>query len=303
MDCPYPPTLLLFTWILWLMPYISAFAIWLVATFLLYATAVWVILPRDGIIMLGTVPVAVLVNAQLGQTGFLTAGLIGLSLALVERRPVLAGTVLGLLIYKPQFGALFPLALIAGGQWRVIGSAAATCLILATGVTLILGNEIWPAYVDSFRTYDMRLMPDLMWIRFQSVFGGLQMAGASTAFAWSIHIIVAIFVAVVVCAIWFRPVPYPLKAAALCSGAVAITPYILTYDLCILTIAAAFLIKDGLVRGFLDGERSLLLLCFVLSLLLTESVGPLLWVLILGVVVWRTLAVPRIEPHRTEALV
>ena len=66
----------------------------------------------------------VLNNALVGQNGFLTAALIGGTLYLMPVRPILAGICLGLLSYKPQYGLLFPLVLIAASQWTVFFSAA-----------------------------------------------------------------------------------------------------------------------------------------------------------------------------------
>ena len=57
------------------------------------------------------------------QTGFFTAALIGGSLVLLERRKVAAGTMLGLLIFKPHFGILFPVVLIAARQWQILANA------------------------------------------------------------------------------------------------------------------------------------------------------------------------------------
>src|SRR5580704_2941869 len=50
-----------------------------------------------------------------------------------------------------------------------------------------------------------------------------------------------------------RPLPHSLKSAALCSAAAMATPYVHGYDLCVLAIAVAFLVKDCLARGFLPG--------------------------------------------------
>ncbi len=61
----------------------------------------------------------VFTNTLVGQNGFLTAALIGGTLYLMPVRPVLAGICLGLLSYKPQYGLLFPIVLIAAAQWRV----------------------------------------------------------------------------------------------------------------------------------------------------------------------------------------
>jgi hypothetical protein len=292
----YPPTFLLFTYPLGLMPFVVAFAAWVAGTFLLYEAAAYAILPRAATLMAAAVPAAVVKNAQLGQNGFLTAGLIGLALVMIERRPVLAGVCLGLLTYKPQFGVLFPLALIAGGQWRAFASAAATALILAILAAMAFGHDVWPAYLDSLRGFDARLSPDQrVEFFYQSVFGWLERYGATAAAAWTAHLTAAAVVAAVVCAIWFRPAPYPIKAASLCAGAIACTPYVLTYDLCVLTMAVAFLVQDGLDRGFGAGERTILLMCFAGSFLPTGPVAPVLCAAILGIAVWR------LRPSRGDA--
>ena len=104
----YPPTYLFFTSSLGLMPYLIAFAAWMVATSLLYLTAVYVITPRSTAVIVALTPFPVLVNIVLGHNGFLIAGLIGLSLASMVRWPWLSGIFLGLLTFKPQIGILFP---------------------------------------------------------------------------------------------------------------------------------------------------------------------------------------------------
>jgi arabinofuranan 3-O-arabinosyltransferase len=50
---------------------------------------------------------------------------------LLERHPALAGICLGLLTYKPQFGLLFPIVLIADRRWLTIAVAALVALLLA----------------------------------------------------------------------------------------------------------------------------------------------------------------------------
>ena len=57
---------------------------------------------------------AVLVNLGHGQNGFLTAALLGGALAMLDRRPIVAGILFGLLAYKPQFGLMIPLVLGGG---------------------------------------------------------------------------------------------------------------------------------------------------------------------------------------------
>jgi len=56
-------------------------------------------------------------------------------------------------------------------------------------------------------------------------------------------------------------------AAALCSAAAMATPFVHGHDLCVLAIAAAFLVEDGLTRGFLPGDRLILLFSWIVIFL------------------------------------
>jgi hypothetical protein len=49
-----------------------------------------------------------------------------------------------------------------------------------------------------------------------------------------------------------------IKAAALALGVVLATPYLLVYDLVLLAIPAAYLVRLGLATGFCPAERVLL---------------------------------------------
>src|SRR5260370_28092721 len=69
-------------------------------------------------------------NFIAGQNGFLTGALLGGSLLCLERQPVLAGILIGCLSYKPQFGILLPVALIAARQWRGVRRAPVSTRVL-----------------------------------------------------------------------------------------------------------------------------------------------------------------------------
>jgi hypothetical protein len=285
----YPPTFLFFSYPLGLMPYSTAFAVWVVATFLLYETAIYAITPRPTALLAAAAPVAVPLNVLLGHNGFLTAGLMGLSLVLMERRPWLSGILLGLLTYKPQFGVLFPLALMASRNWRALASATATSMTLGGAAAIAFGYRTWPSFIASLFDRDASLTPHAQVVlKLQSVYGLLHWAGAGVWVSWSAHLIVAGIVAATVCAIWAKPVPHSLKAAALCVGSVAVTPYVLGYDFCILSIAVAFLVSDGLARGFLPGERIVVLICFILV-----PFGPIIYFTLLFIITRRVVTYHR----------
>ena len=238
-------------------------------------------------------------NFGLGQNGFLTAGLVGLSLAFTERRPWLCGIFLGLLTYKPQFGILFPFALLASRNSRALVSAAATSVVLGLTAAIAFGDQGWLSFIHSLVNRQSSLgenagsQPPLA-----SIFGFLQLAGASAYVSWTAHLAAAAIVAATISAIWTKPIAHSLKAAALCIGLVMITPYVLGYDLCILSIAVAFLVKDALSRGFLPGERITMFMCWAgLILLLVPLIPIIICVVLLFLIARRILAYSREDNH------
>jgi arabinofuranan 3-O-arabinosyltransferase len=284
----YPPTLLFLTYPLGLLPYSTAYAVWMVATLLGYLAAVYAIIPRPAAVVVALTTSPVVFNVLLGHNGFLTAGLIGLSLALMEGRPWLSGIFLGLLTYKPQFGILFPFALLAARNGRSLASATATGVILGMAAAIAFGYQTWPAFLSSLigREASLSEVQGLP-IPLLSAFGVLQSMGVSTRIAWIVHLAIAVVVAAAVFAIWAKPTPHSLKAAALCLGSVTVTPYVLGYDFCVLSIAVAFLVSDGLSRGFLAGERATMLGCWVGLFILSGPIPLIIRLILLGLVVRR----------------
>ena len=289
----YPPTSLFLTYPLGLLPYPTAFAVWLVATLLVYLAAVHAIIPRRAAVIVALTTSPVVFNVLLGQNGFLTAGLIGLSLAFTARRPWMSGIFLGLLTYKPQFGILFPFALLASRNWRSLVSAAATSLLLSVAAAIAFGYQAWPSFIYSLvnREGNLSEVPGVP-IPLLSTFGFLQSVGASTRISWIVHLALAAIVAAAVFAIWAKPIPHSLKAAALCIGSVTVTPYVLGYDFCVLSISIAFFVSDGFSRGFLSGERATMLGCWTGLFVLSGPV-PLIICLVLLILVMRRTIVLR----------
>lgn len=285
----YPPTFLLFTSPLALMPYSVAFAVWMGATLLLYLAAVYAIIPRWPAVIAAVRPFPVIFNILLGHNGFLTAGLIGLVLALMERRPGLSGIFLGFLTYKPQFGILFPFALLVSGNWRVPFSATATTVVFGLTAAFAFGYQAWPAFIAALveRASSLSQDPTLN-LPLVSVLGFLQVLGVNAHSAWAVQLAVTVITAVAVCALWARPISYPLKAAALAIGSILAAPHAIGYDVCILSIAVAFLVRDGLSRGFLPHERTAMLMCWAGLILLAGPMPAIISVVLLVLVVRRT---------------
>jgi arabinofuranan 3-O-arabinosyltransferase len=248
----YPPTFLFVAAALAVLPYLAAALLWLTATLCAYAAAVAGILGwRTGALVAFGFPAA-LWNVTAGQNGFLTAALIGGTLALLERQPVLAGVCLGLLTYKPQFGLLFPLVLIADRRWLTIVVAAAVAIALAVLSWLAFSSASWEAFLHWMPITSRVVLTEGQadWSRLQSLFGLVRALGGSAQLAWVVQAIGSIAVAAAIVYLWRSRAGFDLKAAALAAGTLVVTPYLYMYDLVVLAVAVAFLLRFALERGF-----------------------------------------------------
>ena len=203
---------------------------------------------------------AVVINLGQGHNGFLTAALMTGALLQLDRRPVVAGILIGLIAYKPQFGLLVPLVLAASGRWRAFVAAAATVALMTLAVTLAFGVEVWSAFLASGRfTREVVLeQGGTGWHKIQSVFSWARMWGGGVPLAYAVQGIVSLAVAVSLVRLWRSAAPFALQAAALLIGTLLATPYSLDYDLMLLAPALAFLAVDGATRGFAPWQKTLM---------------------------------------------
>jgi arabinofuranan 3-O-arabinosyltransferase len=248
----YPPPFLFIASLLAQLPYAAAFIGWVSASFVPYIVMMRAIVGRNFGWMLGIAFPMVFNNTLVGQNGFLTAALIGGTLYLIPVRPILAGVCLGLLSYKPQYGLLFPIVLIAASQWRVFFSAAATALGLAFVSWLAFGTESWQAFFHWMPMFSQAFLTEgkATWWKLQSLFSLVRYFGGPEPLAWAFQWALTASVAVVLALMWRSRIPYTLKAAALAVGALLTTPYLFMYDMMVLAVSVAFLVRIGLREGF-----------------------------------------------------
>lgn len=276
--------------------------LWVLTTLFFYGASVYAIIPRGAAVIAATAPFFVAVNADFGHNGFITAALMGFSLALLERRPWLSGMFLGVLTYKPHFGVLYPLALLYSRNWRAVAGATAISIALIIEAAIAFGLQGWWSFFHTLLDRQSTLSPDAtVPLALHSVFGFLRWAEASASVSWTGHLVVSAIVAVSVGVAWAKPIPYSLKAAILCIGSVMVSPYIFYYDLCILSIAVAFLVRDGISRGFLPGERTVLLFCFAGLFLVSIPIGPPICAVLLVLAARRIIAFRESNQAATSA--
>lgn len=252
----YPPPFLFVASLLAHFPYAVAFIGWALVSLVPYLAMMRAIVGHPfGLLLAVAVPMA-FNNVLVGQNGFLTAALIGGTLYLMPVRPILSGICLGLLSYKPQYGLLFPLVLIAASQWTVFFTAATVTLAMALASWLAFGTESWQAFFQWMPMFSQAFLTEgkAPWWKMQSLFALVRTFGGTEALAWIFHWIFAFSVAVVLALMWRSRLRYSVKAAALATGTLLTTPYLFMYDMMVLAIPVAFLIRMGLSGGFLAWE-------------------------------------------------
>lgn len=292
----YPPTFLLLVLPLAFLPYFVALAGSLAATLVAHLAVLKRIAPHPATPMLALAFPASFINLFHGQNGFLNAALLGAALLALERRPLLAGLFFGLLSYKPHFGLLVPLALIAGGHWRAILAAGATTLAFAAVSLAVFGAGAWIAFVDNMPFLRLVLENgNLPWFKMPTTFAALRLLGAPVVLAYGAQALAALAAAGAVVWAWrrgaHRPAPFPAKAAVLVTATLIATPYAFDYDLTLIGLAVAWLAWDGVQRGFLPREKPVLLAAWLAPAVATPvasaiglQLGPviLVWLLICG---------------------
>ena len=247
-------------------PYAVAFVGWAAISFVPYLAVMRAIVGRPfGLLLAAAFPV-VFSNTLVGQNGFLTAALIGGALYLMPMRPVLSGICLGLLSYKPQYGLLFPLVLIAASQWTVFFTAGIVAVAMATASWVAFGTESWQAFFHWMPMFSQAFLTEgrAPWWKLQSLFALIRYFGGSEQLAWIFQWIMTASVAVGMVLMWRSRISYPLKAAALATGTLLITPYLFMYDMMVLAIAVAFLVRIALATGFRRYELPALACAFIL---------------------------------------
>jgi alpha-1,2-mannosyltransferase len=273
----YPPYFLFIAGGLAKLPYGAALAVWQASTFALYLLAIWAIIKiafpqnaetrnargagvTEGWLLLAIAFPAVLVNIGHGQNGFLTAALLGGALVSLDRRPLFAGILFGFLVYKPQFGLMIPIALLAGAHRRSFAAAAATVAVLTLVTTFAFGLQVWPAFLASthFSRTVVLEQGNTGWEKIQSLFSWARMWGAPIPLAYALQGALTVALGIALVWLWRSATPAALKAAALCLASILATPYTLDYDMMVLGPVIAFFAVDGLVRGFAPWEKTAL---------------------------------------------
>ncbi|MFS8935004.1 glycosyltransferase family 87 protein [Cupriavidus taiwanensis] len=308
----YPPTFLLFVAPLSLLPFAASYLAFTGMTAVIYIAAVLKMLAVSTISRrLAWLPVLAFPGiheaAMIGQNSLLTAGIAAWALILLRTRPVLAGVLIGLLSVKPQLALLLPLALGADHAWKAFFAAGGTAAAMVMGSIALWGWETIPAFLESGVYFRQTILEqgEIGWRYCPTIFAMMRRAGAAPAGAYLAQAVAAGFAVWALFRVWRGENSMALRIAALATSTLLASPYLWFYELTWLGLAIAGLAAEGVTRGWMRGERELLVVAWLLPFVLSLNqagyvppVGPMVTLLLLMAILRRALKNGRLAPSK-----
>jgi hypothetical protein len=246
----YPPSIFFFAAPFGQLSYLQALLLWTVCGgVLFFAVARRHVADPRLLLALVLSPATVLCVIS-GQSSLITAAMVIAIFTWLDRNPIAAGVLIGLLTLKPQLGVFFPIMLIASGRWRVFASATVTALALVAATSVAFGPQVWIDFVTKGLPVNNIVLADPERIAtpfYVTVFMNLRGIDLPYSAAMAIQLgFSGLAIATVFWAFRYRPAADPLMLMALfCACAVSGTPYLLSYDTLPLTFAAMLLLGTG----------------------------------------------------------
>ena len=245
----YPLFTLPMFWPLAQLPYFVALVVWTIGLWGAFAAITLFQIERSNrpyaLLALLFAP-ACLINVVNGQNGFLSAALMLGGIICLDRRPIAAGILFGLLAVKPQLALVLPFALLALAAWRAMTAAVLTATVLVVGSIALFGIEPWQRYFEATGAYQVLLLQNFQGFytaMMVSVFAGARTFGLSYFVAMAIQIMVALPVLVGACVAVRRTSNPCCRALVLASAAPLLTPYVFNYDLTALSAVLIWILE------------------------------------------------------------
>ena len=261
----YPPFMQMFIAPLAHLPYLAAFAVWILAPLVAlllvirrYAGDAWA--GAAMLIFPGTAQ-----SVLAGQNGVLSALIIAGGLFNLDRRPVVAGAILGLLSYKPHIAATVFAALLIGRHWRALGTAIAVSFALAASSLIVLGPAPWLAFLretEVAKTFTET--GGLNWAFMATTFASARLMGLNVQVAYALQAVVACGALLALFLVWRRERPLDQRVAVLVTVIPLVTPYAFNYDLAVVGLALLWLARTGIETGLRRDELVVFAMAWVI---------------------------------------
>jgi alpha-1,2-mannosyltransferase len=299
----YGPQIALLFAPLALLPFAWSLAVFLLLTALGYALSVWLVWReceglRDHGGLVALLAAASPLFLTLFRYGQLTAaGLLIFSagfVAMRRRRLFAAGLLLGCLAYKPQFGAVLGVVLLASRQWRVLAGAALAVAVQLTIAWLVAGAAPLAQYAGILWT--LMRNPRLVEIHpteLHSLRGFFQLLFESPTAVTVCFFVALTGVLAAAVRTWSGRAPLGVKWGELVLLTVLASPHLIAYDLVLLTVPL-LVFADWAVRHRGHHRRGGVVVLLVLvyfapfsGMLIARFTGVQLSVVAMALLAWR----------------
>lgn len=244
---PYPPPILLIARPLAALPFLPGFVLYTTLSIIALLFALRSSLlsgPKQAAILLSP---AVATNALTGQNGAVISAILIGGLFWIDRRPILAGALLGALAIKPQFAVLLPICLISGGHWKAAIAGCVSAISLAFLSVIVFGYEPWVEFFLGQKALTAYIGAPWRSDPAQSIFTSAFMAarslGAGLSLAYVIQGAVTAGCAYLAWQVWRMPgISTNRRAAATLPLILLAAPWVHTYDMPALAVAVALML-------------------------------------------------------------
>jgi hypothetical protein len=150
---------------------------------------------------------------------------------------------------------LAPIALLLGRHWRTIGTATLTAMALGAASLAAFGLEAWLIFFENLDWISQKLAGSYNVLAvIASPFSAMRLAGAGLQASYAVHLGLAVATGLVVAWVWWRPFATDLKVACLITGTTLMSPFHHDYDLIILAVPFAILVRRAISEEWLKGE-------------------------------------------------
>jgi hypothetical protein len=275
----YPPSFLLLTLPLSLIPYLLALVAWIGITLAGLLVVVHIIAPHPLSIKLTLAFPATALNLFYGQGAFLITFLLGSGVLLLESSPILSGILFSLILnYKPHLGLLALVALVAGRHWKALGAVIGSTAALMLASAAVFGLETWIAFYRNIHYAYSQLEANAnFWPRMPTIFATVRLQGGDVWLATVLQCIISGGAVILVCLIWRRNYPLAVRGAVLVLGTLLCSPHAFEYDLTLLVLPLAWFAWENLQSNWRSLGGLLVFLVWLSPVINMETVRIAAW--------------------------
>ena len=251
----YPPTALLLFSPLSKLSYDTSLYLWLATGIIGFIAIMQAVIKNWFITILASLSPFVVLGGMTGQTGLFSAIILTSGYLAIERdKPVLAGLILGGLIFKPHLALALPFCFLATKDWKVIiGGIASSALIILISFG-VFGVEAWSEFFTNFSNNSAvnLLAKNDIYDRIPTVYLTVLGLMKSKAVAISLHIIVAVLAIFACVSIWRTSHDRMARLTCFFIMPAFISPYFFDYDLVSGAILFGLIVLETIKKPQLD---------------------------------------------------